>query len=99
MQSYAYGPLDIGPAIGFQAPRNHRRICAPPRKVNDLESLPPLSSEVVADIARRMKVREQAGILAGIRKAQAKDSEARRRANRAAQMKIPPYVAHISTPY
>ncbi|CAD6593976.1 MAG: hypothetical protein ASARMPREDX12_007886 [Alectoria sarmentosa] len=99
MQSYAYGPLDVGPAIGFQAPRTHRRVRAPTRKVTDLESLPPLSSEVAAVTARRVKVREQAGILAGIREAQAKDSEAQRRANRAAQMKIPPYVAHISTSY
>ncbi|KAF6234376.1 hypothetical protein HO173_007409 [Letharia columbiana] len=99
MQSYEYGPLDIGPAIGFQAPTTHRRIRAPPRKVTDLESLPPLSSEVAAEIARRVKVREQAGVFAGIREAQEKESENQRRANRAAQLRVPPYVAHILTSY
>lgn len=99
MQSYEYGPLDIGPPIGFQAPKTHRRICAPPRKVTDLETLPPLSSEVAAEIARRAKFREQAGILAEIRVAQEKESEGRRRADRAAQMRVPPHVAHIPTSY
>ena len=97
MQSYEYDPLDIGPPIGFQAPKTHGRIRAPPRKVTDLESLPPLSSEVAAEIARKAKVREQAGILAEIRVAQEKESEGRRRADRAAQMRLPSHVAHIPT--
>ena len=58
MQSYDYGPLNI-PAIGFQASTTHRRVRAPPRKVTDLESLPP-SSEVAAEIVRKVKVQEQA---------------------------------------
>lgn len=99
MQSYAYGPLNIGPAIGFQAPTTHRRVRAPPRKVTDLESLPPLSSELAAEIARRVNVREQAAALAEVREAQEKESEGRRRANRAAQINMPAYVAHISTTY
>lgn len=99
MQSYAYGPLDIGPAIGFQAPTTHRRVRAPPRKVTDLESLPPLSSEVAAEISRRVNVREQAAVFAEIREAQEKELEGQRRANRAAKMNIPPYLPHISTSY
>lgn len=99
MQSYEYDPLKIGSAIGFQASAIHRRVRAPPRKVTDLESLPPLSSEVAADFARRQKSREQAGILAEVREAHEKDSENRRRASRAAQMRVPPYVAHIAISY
>ena len=98
MQSYDYGPLGINP-IGFQAPTTHRRVRAPPRKVTDLESLPSLSSKVAAEIARRVHHREQAAVLAEIREAQEKESEGQRRANRAAQMKVPAYVAHISTTY
>ena len=60
MQSYEYGPLDIGPAIGFQVPTSYRQIRAPPRKVTALEKLPPLSPEVAAEIARQVKVRKQA---------------------------------------
>ena len=99
MQSYEYDPLEIGPAIGFQAPTTHHRVRAPPRKVTDLESLPPMSSEVAAEITLRVKFREQAGILAGIREAQEKESEKQRRANRAARMRVPPYVAHVAIPY
>lgn len=52
MQSYEYGPLDIGPAIGFNVPTSYRQIRAPPRKVTALEKLPPRSPEVVVGIAR-----------------------------------------------
>lgn len=60
MQSYEYGPLDIGPAIGFQVPTSYRQIRAPPWKVTALEKLPSLSPEVAAEIARQVKVRKQA---------------------------------------
>ena len=96
MQSYEYRPLDIGPAIGFQAPIIHRRVRAPPRKVTDLESLPPLS-EVAAEIARRVKIQEQAAVLAEIREAQERESERQRRANRAAQLRFQSYVAPLSS--
>lgn len=99
MQSYEYGPLDIGPAIGFQAPTNYRRVRAPPRKVTELENLPSLSSAVAAEIARTKYIRDQAGILARIRKAQEKESEGKRRANRAVRTRVPPYVAHVPTSY
>lgn len=90
MQSYEYRPLDTTPAIGFQAPTSYRRVRAPPRKVTDLEGLPSLSSEVAAEIALKLKVREQARVLAEIREAQEKEYEDQRRANRAAQMRVPP---------
>ena len=99
MQSYEYDPLDIGPAIGFQAPITNRRVRAPPRKVTDLENLPSLSSAVAAEITRRKKVRQQVGIVAEIRKAQEKVSEGQRRANRALQTRVPPYVALVLTSY
>ena len=98
MQSYEYDPFDIGP-IGFQAPTTHRRVRAPPRKVTDLENLPPLSSELAADITRRARIQEQAGILAGIREAEAKEFEGRRRASRAAQMRVSHLVTHIPASY
>ena len=94
MQSYDYGPLNI-PAIGFQASTTHRRVRAPPRKVTDLESLPP-SSEVAAEIVRKVKVQEQAGVLAAI---QERESERHRKARRAAQTRLPPCVAPISSSY
>lgn len=95
MQSYKYSPLDVGPAIGFQAPTTHRRVRAPPRKVTDLEKLPPLSSGKAAEIARRVEARERAGMLAKIREAQGKKSEGQKRAGRVAQTRLPSYVAHI----
>ena len=94
MQSYEYGPLEI-PAIGFQTPTTHRRVRAPPRKVTTLESLPSLSSKVAAEIARRVKIREQAEVFAAIREAQEKESECQRRANRAKELRAPPYLAHV----
>lgn len=96
MQSYEYRPLDIGPAIGFQAPVNHCRVRAPPRKVTDLESLPPLS-EVAAEIAQRVRIQEQAAVLAEIREAQERESERQRRANRAAQLRFQSHVAPLSS--
>ena len=99
MQSYEYGPLDVGPAIGFQVPTTHRRIRPPPRKVTALEALPPLNTEVAAEITRRVKVREQAQFLAAIREAKEKESERQRRANRAMPMRIPPCLALVPTTY
>lgn len=95
MQSYEYFPLEIGPAIGFQAPTTRRQVRFPPRKMTALESLPPLSPDIAAEIARRVKVREQTDILGAIRKAEAKESERYRRANRATQLKLPPCLAPI----
>lgn len=94
MQSYEYGPLDIGPAIGFQVPTTHCQVRAPLRKVTALEKLPPLSPEVAAEIARQAKARKQAEILAAIRNAREKDSKRQRRANRTMQTRLPPYPAH-----
>lgn len=87
MQSYDYGPLDIGPAIGFQVPTTHRRIRAPPRKVTVLETLPPLSLEVAVEVTHPVKVREQAELLAAIREAQEEVPKRQKRANRAKQTK------------
>ncbi|CAF9935617.1 hypothetical protein IMSHALPRED_010289 [Imshaugia aleurites] len=96
MQSYQYSPLDLGPAIGFRAPTTKYRVRVPPRKVTDLEKLPPLTSEVAAEVTRNFKVRERAGILAEIRAAREKESEVQRRASRVAQMRVPSYEAQIS---
>lgn len=98
MQSYDYGPLDIGPAIGFQVPTIHQRIRAPPRKVTVLETLPPLSPEVVAEVTHPVKVREQAELLAAIREAQEEVPKRQKKANRAKQTKVPPYLIHVPTP-
>ena len=99
MESYEYDPLNTGPAIGFQPPTTHRRVRRPPRKVTDLEGLPSLSSKVAAEITRSVKVREQACVLAEIREAREQEHEDQRRANRAAQIQVPPYVAHVLTSY
>lgn len=99
MQSYEYGPLDLGSAIGFQANTTHRRIRAPPRKVTNLESLPSLSSEVAAEIGRRVQIQEQAGVLAEIREAKERESERQRRASRPARMRLLSYVAPTFSSY
>ena len=99
MESYQYGPLNIGPAIGFRPSTTHRRVRRPPRKITDLERLPSLSSKVAAEITRSVNVREQARVLAEIREAREQEHEDQRRANRAAQIQVPPYVAHVLTSY
>ncbi|KAM0799716.1 hypothetical protein BDR22DRAFT_890006 [Usnea florida] len=99
MESYQYGPLNTGPAIGFRPSTNRRRVRRPPRKITDLERLPSLSSKVAAEITRSVNVREQARILAEIREAREQEHEDQRRANRAAQIQVPPYVAHVLTSY
>ena len=99
MESYQYDSLNTGPAIGFQPSTNRGRICRPPRKITDLERLPSLSSKLAAEITRSVNVREQARILAEIREVREKEHEDQRRANRAAQIQVPPYVAHVLTSY
>ena len=99
MESYQYGPLNTGPAIGFRPSTTHRQVRRPPRKITDLERLPSLSSKVAAEITRSVSVREQARILAEIREAREQEHEDQRRANRAAQIPVPPYVAHVLTSY
>ena len=99
MESYQYGPLNTGPAIGFRPSTPHRRVRRPPRKITDLERLPSLSSRVAAEITRSVNVREQARILAEVREAREQEHEDQRRANRAAQIQVPPYVPHVLTSY
>ena len=99
MESYEYGSLNTGPAIGFQPSTTHRQVRRPPRKVTDLEGLPSLSSKVAAEITRSVNIREQARILAEIREAREQEHEDQRRAKRAAQIQVPPYVAHVLTSY
>ena len=75
MQSYQYSLLDIGPAIGFQVPTTYQGIRTLPRKITALERLPALSAEVAAEIARRVKVREEANVIVAIREAHKKQPE------------------------
>ena len=66
MQSYEYSLHDTGPAIGFQVPTTYREIRAPARRITELERLSALSAEVAAEVARRVKIREEVDVLVAI---------------------------------
>lgn len=97
MQSYDYSDMNTRCGIGFQHHQPSCRTRRPARKINDLEKLPPLNSNVAAEINSRNKVLEQAAIFAKIRQKQEVCIEQQRRANRAPHQQLPPFVLQLGT--
>jgi len=99
MQSYDYGCPDINPHIGFNPHRNKGGARMPVRKAVDLEKLPPLSSQLVAEITHENEVHMQAAMFAKIRSEREAHAELQRRVNRAPQHQAPSFKMRIGPLY
>ena len=95
MQTYNFNQIDAGRRIGFYPQQNRKAIRRPPRKINDLEKLPPLSSRLAGEIEHKKKVLDQAVLYAQIREKQEIESERQRRNSTAQQHPMPPFVLNI----